>query len=354
MEVAPRAALYGAPRHPYTRALLAANPVPDPEPFAAHGPDPRRGSRGGPMCRKAASFGIAAHWPWPAARRRRPPCAPSARASSPVTAPTNSTGCGLPPRVGARNTVKSCKRRAQRANIAPAHEAERAATPIINVEEHDRNDESKEPDFRIHGGRRSTAAGCLRQPDGARQAGDCQHRKRHLRCRRRTRSTSPTSSLRCRPSWPISRPPSTAKDYAGGAGQSAGRARQRPRACWARRCSRRKSMVKAATAEWPSLAAAVPAMVTAVTNRATALGKSKHAPAGVDMDAAKSAVADADRCLDQGAGSQHVGRCGNGRGECARGQGESRSRRYRHEDARCRPRPRPSKRRVGSHPRRLA
>ena len=30
MEAAPRAALYGAPQHPYTRALLAANPVPDP------------------------------------------------------------------------------------------------------------------------------------------------------------------------------------------------------------------------------------------------------------------------------------------------------------------------------------
>ena len=30
MEIAPRSALYGAPRHPYTRALLTANPVPDP------------------------------------------------------------------------------------------------------------------------------------------------------------------------------------------------------------------------------------------------------------------------------------------------------------------------------------
>jgi oligopeptide/dipeptide ABC transporter ATP-binding protein len=31
METATRTALYGAPRHPYTRALLAANPVPDPD-----------------------------------------------------------------------------------------------------------------------------------------------------------------------------------------------------------------------------------------------------------------------------------------------------------------------------------
>jgi oligopeptide/dipeptide ABC transporter ATP-binding protein len=30
MEIAPRAALYDTARHPYTRALLAANPVPDP------------------------------------------------------------------------------------------------------------------------------------------------------------------------------------------------------------------------------------------------------------------------------------------------------------------------------------
>jgi oligopeptide transport system ATP-binding protein len=30
MEIAPRTALYGAARHPYTRALLAANPIPDP------------------------------------------------------------------------------------------------------------------------------------------------------------------------------------------------------------------------------------------------------------------------------------------------------------------------------------
>jgi hypothetical protein len=56
---------------------------------------------------------------------------------------------------------------------------------------------------------------------------------------------------------------------------------------------KKETVVKEMTAAWPALAAAVPAMLTAVTNRATALGKSKKAPAGVDMDAAKSAVADA-------------------------------------------------------------
>lgn len=46
MEAAPRDALYGAPQHPYTRALLAASPVPDPSrpqpvvPLARESPDP--------------------------------------------------------------------------------------------------------------------------------------------------------------------------------------------------------------------------------------------------------------------------------------------------------------------------
>ena len=31
VEVAPAAELFSAPRHPYTRALLSANPVPDPD-----------------------------------------------------------------------------------------------------------------------------------------------------------------------------------------------------------------------------------------------------------------------------------------------------------------------------------
>ena len=56
---------------------------------------------------------------------------------------------------------------------------------------------------------------------------------------------------------------------------------------------KKETVLKAMSAEWPALSGALPALMTAVTNRATALGKSKHAPAGVDMEAAKSAVADA-------------------------------------------------------------
>ncbi len=56
---------------------------------------------------------------------------------------------------------------------------------------------------------------------------------------------------------------------------------------------KKEAAVKAMTAEWPTLAAAVPGMMTAVTKRVTALGKSKHAPAGVDVAAAKSAADEA-------------------------------------------------------------
>jgi hypothetical protein len=56
---------------------------------------------------------------------------------------------------------------------------------------------------------------------------------------------------------------------------------------------KKEAVVKAMSAEWPALAAALPAMMTSVTKRLTALGKSKHAPAGVDVAAAKSAVDDA-------------------------------------------------------------
>ena len=56
---------------------------------------------------------------------------------------------------------------------------------------------------------------------------------------------------------------------------------------------KKETVVKAMNDEWPGLSGAMPGLMTAVTNRATALGKSKRAPAGVDMDAAKSAMADA-------------------------------------------------------------
>jgi hypothetical protein len=56
---------------------------------------------------------------------------------------------------------------------------------------------------------------------------------------------------------------------------------------------KKETVMKAAAAEWPGLAAALPGLMTTVTNRVTALGKSKHVPAGVDVAAAQSAVADA-------------------------------------------------------------
>jgi len=56
---------------------------------------------------------------------------------------------------------------------------------------------------------------------------------------------------------------------------------------------KKDEVVKALSAEWPALAASLPGLVTAVSARAAALGKSKHAPAGVDMAAAQSGAADA-------------------------------------------------------------
>jgi hypothetical protein len=55
---------------------------------------------------------------------------------------------------------------------------------------------------------------------------------------------------------------------------------------------KKETVVKAMNDEWPTLSAGLPALATTVTNRANALGKSKHVPAGVDMAAAKSAVDD--------------------------------------------------------------
>ena len=56
---------------------------------------------------------------------------------------------------------------------------------------------------------------------------------------------------------------------------------------------KKEEVVKAMSAAWPALAASLPGLVASVTNRANALGKSKHLPAGVDLATAKSGLADA-------------------------------------------------------------
>jgi hypothetical protein len=56
---------------------------------------------------------------------------------------------------------------------------------------------------------------------------------------------------------------------------------------------KKEAVVKAATAAWPGFAGSIPAMLKAVTDKATSLGKAKKPPAGVDMDAAKKAVGEA-------------------------------------------------------------
>ncbi len=57
--------------------------------------------------------------------------------------------------------------------------------------------------------------------------------------------------------------------------------------------AKKEEVVKAATADWASLSGSLPALVATVKNRVDALGKSKHLPAGVDLAAAKAALADA-------------------------------------------------------------
>jgi oligopeptide transport system ATP-binding protein len=57
MEIAPREQLYAAPRHPYTRALLAAVPVPDPshalpDVLTTRAPEPGRAGHGGCVFRQ--------------------------------------------------------------------------------------------------------------------------------------------------------------------------------------------------------------------------------------------------------------------------------------------------------------
>lgn len=56
---------------------------------------------------------------------------------------------------------------------------------------------------------------------------------------------------------------------------------------------RKEAVIKAMSAEWPGLAAAIPGLVAQVSARVAALGKSAHPAAGIDLAAAQSGSADA-------------------------------------------------------------
>ena len=56
---------------------------------------------------------------------------------------------------------------------------------------------------------------------------------------------------------------------------------------------KKEQVVKALSAQWPAMAAALPELVSSVTNRVASLAKSKHLPEGVDLAAAKTSIADA-------------------------------------------------------------
>ena len=55
---------------------------------------------------------------------------------------------------------------------------------------------------------------------------------------------------------------------------------------------KKEAVIKAMGSEWTSLAATVPALVAAVGKRVTALGKSAHLAAGMDLAAARTNLAD--------------------------------------------------------------
>jgi hypothetical protein len=63
--------------------------------------------------------------------------------------------------------------------------------------------------------------------------------------------------------------------------------------------AKKDEIVKAATAEWTTLSASLPQLVAAVKGRVDVLGKSKHLPAGVDLNAAKAGLADATGLWDK-------------------------------------------------------
>lgn len=63
--------------------------------------------------------------------------------------------------------------------------------------------------------------------------------------------------------------------------------------------AKKDEVVKAATGEWTTLSGSLPQLVAAVKSRVDVLGKSKHLPAGVDLNAAKAGLADATSLWDK-------------------------------------------------------
>ena len=57
--------------------------------------------------------------------------------------------------------------------------------------------------------------------------------------------------------------------------------------------AKKDEMMKMAASDWTTMSAALPGLISAVQSRVDVLGKSKHLPAGVNLDAAKTALADA-------------------------------------------------------------
>ncbi|MCC7463527.1 MAG: hypothetical protein IT480_13830 [Gammaproteobacteria bacterium] len=63
--------------------------------------------------------------------------------------------------------------------------------------------------------------------------------------------------------------------------------------------AKKDEAIKAATAAWPALAGALPDLVGAVKSRVDVLGKSRRLPEGVDLEAAKTGLADATSLWDK-------------------------------------------------------
>jgi hypothetical protein len=71
--------------------------------------------------------------------------------------------------------------------------------------------------------------------------------------------------------------------------------------------AKKDEVVKAATAEWATLSTAVPQLVAAVKSRVDVLGKSRRLPAGVDLEAAKSGLADATSLWEKAQAASNAG-----------------------------------------------